>query len=62
MKKKKTVQSYPHWRQIGFQGCTKNRNEIKITEKLLGAEVIGIDYTGGGWLRLNVKGKYQDYI
>ena len=61
MQKKKTVQSYPHWRQIGFEDCTKNRNEIKITEKLLRTEVTDTCYTGGGWLRLNVKGNYKDY-
>ena len=61
MSKNKKVQSYPHWRQIGFEDCTKDRRELKITEKLLNANVMSIDTTVDGWLRLNIRGNYRDY-
>lgn len=61
MKRKPTVQSYPHWRQIEFKDCTKNRNEIKITEKLLHAEVSGTRSSSGNWLRLYVDDVYKNY-
>lgn len=60
-KRKKKVSAYPHWRQIGFEDCTKDRQELKITEKLLNANVMSIGTTMGGWLRLNIRGNYRDY-
>jgi hypothetical protein len=62
MKHKKTVQGYPHWRQIEFKDCTKNRNELNITEKLLSIKVIGTSYTSGGWLRLYVTESYEEAL
>lgn len=58
----KTVQSYPHWKQIGFKNCTKNRDELEITDKLLSLEVIETGFTSGGSLRLNVDEFYQERI
>lgn len=61
MKHKKTVQSFPHWKQIGFKDCTKDRNQLNITEKLLQTKVIGTAYTSGNWLRLYVDDVYKNY-
>lgn len=61
MSKNKKVQSYPHWKQIGFEDCTKDRRELKITEKLLNAEVVSTSVAIGDYLRLNIRGKYKDY-
>ena len=59
--RKKTVQSFPHWKQIGFKDCTKDRQQLNITEKLLQTEVIGTAYTSGNWLRLYVDDVYKNY-
>lgn len=61
MKRRKTVQSFPHWKQIGFNDCTKDRHQLNITEKLLRAEVIGTAYTSSNWLRLYIDDVYQNY-
>lgn len=64
-KKKRTVKSYPTWKQIEFADITLTRGEFKVTEKLLNAEVIQACHNNSGdkssWLRLFVKGKHSDY-
>lgn len=62
MSKVRTVSSYPHWKQIQFDDCTKDRRELKLTEKLLSAEVKDTAITMGNYFRLCVKGNYKDYI
>lgn len=59
--RKKCVSAYPHWKQIQFEDCTKDRRELTITEKLLNAEVIDTSRAIGDYFRLHIRGKYKDY-
>ena len=59
--KHKTVQAYPHWKQIGFKDCTKDRHQLNITEKLLQTEVVSTVLTSGNLLRLYVDDVYKNY-